>query len=933
MSIRKKTLMTATALVAPVLLGVVAGETYAATPQVDSYVQSAQRLLQNNDLRGAEIQLRNAVQRAPADGLLRMQLAEVYIRQGNSIAAEAELIVAQQRGVKQERLSLLLAEAMFQNGSYGELLREIPAGKRTAAVESMVRTYRGMAQLAIGDHDAAEAMLADAERLDPKLILAKLGMARLLLVNRDSAGAERKIDEALTLAPHDARALDVKGIALSARGDTGGALNYFNQAVKEDARNTEALLDRANFYLYQGDLDAAEKDVKSVQQIQQNSILANYFEALINARRGDFQNADVSLTKLRGALDRMPEALLLAGIIKFNLNQAELAESYLTRYIGRRNGRPQAYLLLGTLALRRGNTDRAIAMLNQALALTPNSPEANGLLAQAYMARGETGRALTLLDQAVTGNPENINLRTQRALNRFTTGDTGSALAELNEVFKSGTGIVQAGPPLVLAALRSGRLTEAATTAEALVRQDSGNLIYQQLLGTVRVAQRNLPAAEEIFRKIMNRVSDQTVARQNLAQVYLAMNRPADAQKLYQDKLAKDANDIGSMQALANLYVRQKDYDRAVKLLEGAVIAAPPNPTPRLQLISIYETQKKWPEAIKEARALVAAFQGNIVARLALGRVYAEARDLPNSIVAYREGVTAFPDSVLLHANYAMALAAAKDYQAAIMVLNKAIGFDGQNDQLKTSLVDVTYQSRGADAALQTAQSFARLNPRNPIGDILAAEVLDKSGKRAEAIALLEKSNSANAAVPKLLKLAEIYGRNNDLKRPIALLEIWSKDHPRDIAPRMQLAELYLRTRNHSAAQVQLEKLEAEQPDDPRTLNNLAWVYGRTNDPRARKIAERAWEIAPGTPGIADTLGWIIAIEGDAANAVQYLQLAVMGMPNNPDAQYHLASVLSSINKPNDARALLQKALESKDDFESKADAKQLLDRLTSGNK
>src|SRR5690349_1714274 len=58
------------------------------------YADSAKRLLKTGDLRGAEIQLRNAVQRAPDDAKSRLELAELYLRGGDPLAAEAELIVA-----------------------------------------------------------------------------------------------------------------------------------------------------------------------------------------------------------------------------------------------------------------------------------------------------------------------------------------------------------------------------------------------------------------------------------------------------------------------------------------------------------------------------------------------------------------------------------------------------------------------------------------------------------------------------------------------------------------------------------------------------------------------------------------------------------------------------------------------------------------------
>src|SRR4029078_8081351 len=98
--------------------------------------------------------------------------------------------------------------------------------------------------------------------------------------------------------------------------------------------------------------------------------------------------------------------------------------------------------------------------------------------------------------------------------------------------------------------------------------------------GVVRVAQHNLPAAEQIYRGILEKQQDQPTVRRNLAQVYLALNRSADAKKLFQDKLAKVPNDAAAMQQLAEISVREKDYDGAAQLLRKAAQAAPTDISP-----------------------------------------------------------------------------------------------------------------------------------------------------------------------------------------------------------------------------------------------------------------------------------------------------------------------------------------------------------------
>src|SRR6185295_2885545 len=160
-----------------------------------------------------------------------------------------------------------------------------------------------------------------------------------------------------------------------------------------------------------------------------------------------------------------------------------------------------------------------------------------------------------------------------------------------------------------------------------------------------------------------------------------------------------------------------------------------------------------------------------------------------------------------------------------------------------------------------------------PAAILLVADVLEGSGKRPQAIAWLEKSQTANPSGAVLLRLAQLHFMNKDSKKAVALLEGWSKESPGDVSMGMQLAVLYASTKNYSAAQAQYEKLAVERPDDPNILNDLAWRYAQSKDSRARATAEKAYALAPGRGDIADTLGSIYASQGDTANAMKYLQV------------------------------------------------------------
>jgi len=306
---------------------------------------------------------------------------------------------------------------------------------------------------------------------------------------------------------------------------------------------------------------------------------------------------------------------------------------------------------------------------------------------------------------------------------------------------------------------------------------------------------------------------------------------------------------------------------------------------------------------------------------------------LKSGVATYKRATDAYPNSAHLWERYAAALVTAKDYAGALDALAKATALDPGNGSYKSELVSFTYQAKGADAALATAKSFGQDNPDNPAGALLMANVLDKAGKRGAALALLQKAQSAHPTIVVLLRLCALYQEAGTAMLAADLAADWIKAHPDDFVVRLLLAELYGEIGNYDLAQANFERLLVQRPNDSVILNNLAWLYSRKNDPRALKLAQKAHDLAPNAPSIADTLGWIMTNQNDAANGLKYLQAAVASDPNDPAIQFHYAVGLSKLNRVGEARIVLQKLLHSNAQFSDKAAAEALLKRLQTGGK
>src|SRR5262249_31012622 len=139
-----------------------------------------------------------------------------------------------------------------------------------------------------------------------------------------------------------------------------------------------------------------------------------------------------------------------------------------------------------------------------------------------------------------------------------------------------------------------------------------------------------------------------------------------------------------------------------------------------------------------------------------------------------------------------------------------------------------------------------------------------------------------------------------------------ARANPQSTLPLVDLAQLYEASGNGAGAAATYREALARSPDDLVILNNLAYLLAR--DPskltEAGALAERAHRRAPRSPGVADTLGWILFQQGSLDRATQLLEQAARSSPANSTIQYHLGVVYARQGRRPEARKALEQALQ-----------------------
>ena len=199
------------------------------------------------------------------------------------------------------------------------------------------------------------------------------------------------------------------------------------------------------------------------------------------------------------------------------------------------------------------------------------------------------------------------------------------------------------------------------------------------------------------------------------------------------------------------------------------------------------------------------------------------------------------------------------------------------------------------------------------------------------------KMTLADAAYDKAVQLGPVRShaiRSYQIKRDLGLsnaqqpLLAFLEARPLDNSMRAVLAEAYLQADDVGKSVDAYERVVADEPQNVVALNNLAWGYYLTEDPRAIETAQKAFDLAPDNGAIADTLGWIMLQTGSVEEAEPLLRRAVEMENGRAEIRYHHAVALIRLGKMVEGRDVLEKILMSDEPFASRADAQKLLSEL-----
>ena len=312
------------------------------------------------------------------------------------------------------------------------------------------------------------------------------------------------------------------------------------------------------------------------------------------------------------------------------------------------------------------------------------------------------------------------------------------------------------------------------------------------------------------------------------------------------------------------------------------------------------------------------------------------------------------PNAADARLNYARALVLDKRYPEAREQFQKVLDANPKNPDVAYAVGVLAFQLKEYAVAESTLKRTLGMRYRDPEAvRYLLGQIAEEQKRWPQAIQWYEQVQDGDNALNARLRTANVIAKQGKLEDARKYLQQVATDNP---AEQVQLtvveAQLLRDANRHGDAFALLDEALKRQPEQPELLydyaltaeklekydllesnlrkliqvrpehahayNALGYSFAERNTrlAEARKLIEKALELAPEDYYIIDSLGWVQYREGKLKDAAATLQRAYTG---RPDAEIgaHLGEVLWQLGQRDEARRIWDEALKTAPDNET----------------
>lgn len=897
------------------------------TPQ--EYLDRGAQSFQAGDYSAAVIELKNAVSGAPRDPEARRLLARTYAAMGRVPGALKELRRARELDPRHTDTRHMLAELLVRTGQFEEALEELAAAGGGSSPELGVLEGRALAGL--GRMEQARDAFAAVDPDSDAGPAAELGLARIAMDGGNAAEGRERLEALVERRPDFGEALVLLAAARLADGEAESALEAYRRAGEllsaEDLRDE---IGQARAHLEAGRPEAAADLLDPLLAERPDNPLLLYLRALAARLAGDLETADTALQRVLEAQPEHGPSRLLAGEVHYLRQDYDQARDVLRGFIARSPGHLPAAKLYAASSLRLAEPGDAVRVLRPLAGAHDDDPQLLVLLGSALLDQGDLEAGAGYLQQAARIAPEAAGVKGSLAVGHLIAGDRDAALGELRTAVDLNPDAASLESLLIDTLVDAGQQQEALQRARALAERRPDDAAVRYLLGRTLERTGDAAAARAAYQRALELNPGYPAPRLRLGALALEAGDVDSARAAYGQVLDQNPDHAEALTRLAGIAQAQGETERALELLRRARTANPDALVARLVLANYALGTGALEEALRLAEEAARIAPDNVQAQLMLGQARLQSGDGAGAVDALSQVAAQAPRDPRAHLLLGRAQARSGDLDGARQSLSRALELaEGDLPAAREGLAELALAQGRTDDAVELAQELQAADPGRAAGYLLEGRALERAGEFPEAARAYREALARQASEATAVRLSRALERGGEVQAAEEVLLEALDTQAEGTAARLALADLKMRHGDADAARRHYQVVLEDHPDHVVALNNLAVAQSRLGATgNAVSTAERAYELAPSSPAVMDTLGWLLVRNNRFEQGLRLLRQAAAGAPGSRDIRYHLAAALAQDGSNREARAELESILKDDADFEERSAAEQLLASL-----
>lgn len=896
----------------------------------EEFIQSALDSLDSGDVGKAAIELKNALQQNSRNPEARRLLGFVQYELGDMPGAEKELEIARDLGVADESILPTLSRSLLAQGKYEDLLA-LPARNLTSGTaKAEVLAAQGLGELLQDNPEAAERFAAAALSADANSVYARVTQARLMAFQKHYDAASQTLEGVLAKDTDFAPAWSLLGGVQESQKLFSEAEASYSKAIENRRANTEDLLNRAMVRIRLQKLDPAQQDVGILLKRVPKHPKVNYAQGLIHLGSGRLDLAKESFGRSleAGSGQFLPKYFLSA--INFRQGNIEQAGVYGEQAFSAAPLSVPIRRLMAAIKMSKGEFKEAEELLRPVVASRTDDVMALNLMASALLGWNKSDQAVLLLEQLVSLQPDSGAAEMRLGAALLTSGKESEGVVHLESALAKDPDLEQARLMLASHFVAEERWGRAMQAAQAYRDHEPDNPVAWNLMGAISFAKGEEENAIRFFTRAIELAPGNPEANHFLAGIAVKAGNVAKARGYYQRVLEQDKGHLQTLLKLAAFDAAENKETDMVSHLKQAIAANPSAIRPRVLLARYYlatgEAGSVAPLMVelgskdKTDPSVLEVLAG---AQLSM-RQFSDAKNSLEQLIKQRPGAAEF------HFLLSRAHAGKGDAPATEKELRQVVELAPDHLQARLALARLAAIRNQKDKLQEHLAVLEKLAPEELDVLYLKAFSSGAEGDQTKALELLERIFSEAPNTQTMLSLARQKQRYGDLDGALEIQEVWVKSHPEDLLASMALAEGYMQKGDKNQSVVEYERVLSVTKDNVIGLNNIAW-YLRDSDPgRALEFAQNAYELAPESPQVLDTLAMVQLSNGQVERASRSIERALRKSPESRVFLYHNAVIKEASGDIHEATRILSELLRDPVQFPERAEAEKMLHRLKS---